>query len=216
MTKSVAALGAAALVIAGGGAYALASASSSTITVCVSHKNGALYKAHKCRKHDKKLSWNKQGVPGQPGALGKQGPKGNTGAAGPSVGGFVSSTSISATLGFPGINVMKLSQGTGAITAPVNGRLLITASGNFQKTDNNTNLADADCRIELSKNGAAFTAIGQAMNRDFHNAFENEELTATAGASVNAGSTYDVALNCESFNPTVVFVRGDLIATFVG
>ena len=222
LSGAAAVMVAAVLLVVGGGAYALASTSGGTITVCVSHKNGTLYKATKCRKHDKKLSWNKQGVAGpqgprgQQGLPGNQGPKGDTGAAGPSVGGFVSSSTISATLGFPGTNVMKLSQGTGAITAPANGSLLITASSNFQKTDNNTNLADADCTIELSTNGGSFSPIGQTMDRDFHNAFENEELSATAGASVSAGSTYDVALNCESFNATVVFVRGDMIATFVG
>jgi hypothetical protein len=210
LSKCAAALGAAALLVAGGGAYALASASGGTITVCVSHTDGTLYKATKCRKHDKKLSWNKQGLPGQ------QGPKGDTGAAGPSVGGFVSSSTASATLGFPGINVMKLSQGTGAITAPANGRLLITASGNFQKTNNNTTLSDAGCVIVMSTNGGAFSPIGQLMDRDFYNPFENAELSATAGAAVNAGSTYDVALNCESFNAPTVFVRGDMIATFVG
>jgi hypothetical protein len=111
---------------------------------------------------------------------------------------------------------MKLSQGTGAITAPANGRLLITASGNFQKTDNTSTLSDVDCTIELSSNGGAFTPIGQSMSRDFHNPFENEELSAAAGTAVNAGSTYDVALNCESFSTPTVFVRGDMIATFVG
>jgi hypothetical protein len=56
MSKSVAVLGAATLLGAGGGAYALGAASGGTITVCVSHTNGTLYKTAKCRKHDKQLS----------------------------------------------------------------------------------------------------------------------------------------------------------------
>ena len=110
---------------------------------------------------------------------------------------------------------MKLSQGTGAITAPANGLLLINSSSNFQKT-NAAGLSDADCVIELSTNGGAFTAIGQTMNRDFQNQFENAELSAAAGTHVTAGSTYDVALNCESFNTATIFVRGDMTVTFVG
>jgi hypothetical protein len=54
------------------------------------------------------------------------------------------------------------------------------------------------------------------MIREFSFQFENQELSAAAGAAVSAGSTYNVALSCTSFNATVVFVRGDLIATFVG
>ena len=80
LSKSAAALAAVALLLAGGGTYALASSAASTITVCVKHKGGALYKAKKCAKHDGKLSWNKQGPAGNSGS---QGPKGNTGPQGP-------------------------------------------------------------------------------------------------------------------------------------
>ncbi|MBV9417689.1 MAG: hypothetical protein JO363_22070 [Solirubrobacterales bacterium] len=83
LSMLTAALGAAALILAGGGAYALASASSGTITVCVKHGDGSLYKAGKCARHDKQLSWNKQGVPGATGPQGPQGPQGVQGPAGP-------------------------------------------------------------------------------------------------------------------------------------
>ena len=58
----------------GSGGYALASSSGGTITVGVSHKRGTLYKAKKCAKGDKKLSWNK---------VGPQAPQGSSGATGP-------------------------------------------------------------------------------------------------------------------------------------
>ena len=48
------------------------------------------------------------------------------------------------------------------------------------------------------------------------NSFENQALTVTAGAHVTAGARYDVALNGNSFNPAVEFVRGDMTAVFVG
>jgi hypothetical protein len=80
--RAATALGVAVLVIVGGGAYALASPNGGTITVCINHKSGALYMARKCAKHDKKLSWNKQGLTGATGASGRQGPQGPTGATG--------------------------------------------------------------------------------------------------------------------------------------
>lgn len=67
-----------------GGAYA--AGGSSTITVCVHHHGGTLYKAGRCRKGDRKLSFNRQGPAGPQGArgaTGPQGPVGQTGPAGP-------------------------------------------------------------------------------------------------------------------------------------
>jgi hypothetical protein len=52
------------------------------ITACVSHSDGTLYKAKQCSKHDKKLSWSRQGPQGDPGPQGQQGPKGDIGATG--------------------------------------------------------------------------------------------------------------------------------------
>jgi hypothetical protein len=70
--------------LAAGGGYALASGSNGgTITVCVSHHGGALYKAKRCAKHDKKLTWNKQGQQGRQGIQGVQGQTGGTGPQGP-------------------------------------------------------------------------------------------------------------------------------------
>ncbi|MBS1863996.1 MAG: collagen-like protein [Actinobacteria bacterium] len=77
--------GAVALLVIGIGAYAFASSGGGTITVCVGHRGGALYKAKKCAKGDRSLSWNKQGMPGpvgEPGPRGAQGPQGIQGAPG--------------------------------------------------------------------------------------------------------------------------------------
>jgi hypothetical protein len=69
------------LAVAGGG-YAIASGTG-TITVCVQHNGGGLYKATKCAKRDKRLSWNKVGQRGATGATGAAGQNGVTGPAGP-------------------------------------------------------------------------------------------------------------------------------------
>jgi hypothetical protein len=81
-SKLAAGLGATALLIAIAGAYALGSSSGGTITVCVSHKGGSLYRAKKCAKADRKLSWNKQGQPGPTGQSGAQGLPGIPGQQG--------------------------------------------------------------------------------------------------------------------------------------
>jgi hypothetical protein len=90
VSRSVTLLTVATLLIAGGAGYALASATTVKITVCVKREGGTLYKAAKCAKHDKRLSWSQQGPPGATGAHGEQGPpgpqgpKGDTGEQGPS------------------------------------------------------------------------------------------------------------------------------------
>jgi hypothetical protein len=77
LSKSVIALGAAAAVVAGGGAYtAIASTAQGKISVCVKHKGGTLYKARRCASHDKRLTWNARGPRGPRGFRGPQGPGG--------------------------------------------------------------------------------------------------------------------------------------------
>jgi hypothetical protein len=83
------------IVAAAGGAYA--ASSQQTITVCVSHKSGTLYQARRCARHDSKLSWNRQGVPG---AQGPQGAQGAQGAQGPQ--GVPGSPGAPGTAGTPG------------------------------------------------------------------------------------------------------------------
>jgi hypothetical protein len=82
LSTSAMVLGAVALMLAGSGAYALASSGGGTITVCVSHSRGTLYKARKCAKHDGTLSWNTQGPAGATGPQGRQGLQGPTGPTG--------------------------------------------------------------------------------------------------------------------------------------
>jgi hypothetical protein len=76
-------LGVIAVVIAAAGGTYAATRTGGTIIVCVKHKGGALYKAGKCKKHDKHLSWNAQGPPGQQGATGATGATGAQGPLGP-------------------------------------------------------------------------------------------------------------------------------------
>jgi trimeric autotransporter adhesin len=87
--RRVAVAVAAVTVALAGGAYAATTGATGTITVCVHHQNGELYRAKRCARHDAKLSWNARGLQGLAGArglqgtTGTQGPKGDSGAQGP-------------------------------------------------------------------------------------------------------------------------------------
>jgi Collagen triple helix repeat (20 copies) len=89
LTRSMAAAVAGAVLAASGGAYAMVTASSPTITVCVRHNGGALYRAHTCARRDPRLTWNTTGPQGPKGATGvagtpgARGPKGDPGPGGP-------------------------------------------------------------------------------------------------------------------------------------
>jgi hypothetical protein len=86
-SRTAAVLTVTSLVFVGGGAYAVAASTGGTITACVNHRSGTLYKATRCWKHDTKLSWNTQGPQGPvgaTGATGATGPRGLTGPQGPS------------------------------------------------------------------------------------------------------------------------------------
>jgi hypothetical protein len=76
LPKYASVLGLVGLVVAAGAAYAVASSRGGTITVCVSHQSGTLYRSSRCAAHDTRLSWNRQGP------TGPQGPKGQPGSAG--------------------------------------------------------------------------------------------------------------------------------------
>jgi hypothetical protein len=54
----------AALLVACGGLAIAAGSSSPVIRACANKKTGVLRLAKKCRKHERSLSWNKQGIPG--------------------------------------------------------------------------------------------------------------------------------------------------------
>jgi hypothetical protein len=92
-------------------------------------------------------------------AQGIQGDKGDRGDIGPTAGGFASSTTIvtlSSTFG----SVLSLGAagGTGAITAPAAGKLLVT--GTAAVSVGGAGGGDANCDIRVSTNGGASTRIG--------------------------------------------------------
>jgi hypothetical protein len=75
-------LGVLALAIAATGGAMAASGGSATITACVKKHGGSLYQAKKCKKGDKKLSWNQKGPAGPTGPAGSAGAAGTNGTNG--------------------------------------------------------------------------------------------------------------------------------------
>ena len=163
VSRSALVLGIAASVVAAGGAYALASSlAAGQITVCVRHKGGTLYKAKKCVKHDKKLSWNKHGRRGATGATGATGPQGGQGPQGPGAHSFA----------------MTLTNGTGktAVVAVGNGLELSAGCSGFQiqlyidTTSGNPN------SLQMSGTATGGTTGGTLMIEDSNNTASGAEM----------------------------------------
>ena len=72
-----------ALAVCGGGFAIAAASGGGTIEVCVSKKDGTLYKAKSCANKDRVLRWNTRGPVGPAGPRGPKGANGDTGPTGP-------------------------------------------------------------------------------------------------------------------------------------
>ena len=73
---------AALLVACGGLAVAATSSKPALIRACANKKSGALRLASKCRRGERSVSWNKEGIQGLPGATGATGATGKEGLQG--------------------------------------------------------------------------------------------------------------------------------------
>jgi hypothetical protein len=73
-----------ALLVCGASGFAIAQSgtASKPIKACAKKKGGALRKAKKCRRGERRVTWAKTGVPGATGPQGPAGPAGNGGAPG--------------------------------------------------------------------------------------------------------------------------------------
>jgi hypothetical protein len=101
------------LVVGAGGGYALAASKNKTITVCADKRTGILHLHNhgKCKRTQRRVSWNERGVQGPQGV---QGPAGQPGAPAVSVWGQVATNG---TLAFgQGLAVQHVSAGTYQVT----------------------------------------------------------------------------------------------------
>lgn len=100
------------LVVGAGGGYALASTKHNSIAVCVDKKTGILHLHNhgKCKRTQKRLTWNMQGPRGVPGA---EGPTGQPGAPAVSVWAQVANDG---SVSGQGLSVQHLAAGTYQVT----------------------------------------------------------------------------------------------------
>jgi hypothetical protein len=188
LSNSGGALATAAILIGGSAAYALASSGGSAITVCVMHKNGALYKAKKCAKGDRKLTWARQGPIGPRGATGPQGaqgiegptgptggqgptgPTGVQGPTGPSNGYFAQTVGSTVSLPVPAGNYVVQGQGFigNSTGSPVQTSCYLSANGTVLSTQDGSNsvtIPQSPGNGEVSDEGIAhLSAAGSLEN----------------------------------------------------
>jgi hypothetical protein len=165
LSRSVAVL-ATTTVIVGGGAYALASVSGDTITVCISSHGGTLYKARKCSKLDKKLTWNQQGPSG---SRGPQGPTGSAGAQG--LQGVQGPQGIQGPVGPSNAYFGDSITGTASVSVPA-GDYAIYGQGGFSSNGSN---GEGACYLEVN---------GNALSASAANSGWTVQVTPAAGAQV--------------------------------
>src|SRR6185312_2150602 len=189
LSKSAATLGAVALLLGGGTAYALASSTGATIAVCVKHDGGTLYRAKKCAKHDSRLSWNKQGAPGATGATGAQGPKGDTGPQGPGATTFA----------------MTLPSGTafGSIATLPNGMLLEAGCSGGK----------VDVGVERSGSQVGLQVSGTSSNDGATPAETSYDSTSGLGLNTGPGGTTHTDIDWIVGVPGGTYVRVDIHGT---
>jgi hypothetical protein len=166
LSKLATAMGAAALLIAAGGGYAIASSNGGTITVCVHHNGGALYKAHKCARHDNTLRWNEQGPVGAVGATGQQGAQGPQGPAGPGAQwALVRGSDGSVLEQSGGVTVTRSSAGNYFVGFPsTTASKLLLATAQWQTTDANRTAQVARCGGTTSSGASVHCLFGNDSN----------------------------------------------------
>jgi hypothetical protein len=195
LSNSATAVAVAALVLVSGGAYALGSSSGGglTITVCVSHKGGALYQARKCASRDRKLSWNEQGPqgiqgrPGQPGIQGSQGIQGLKGDQGPagSARGYGSVPSSCAPNPSPPTTCTLSASSNASVTHPYTGIYCISVP--------NVTPADTGAIATLENNSGDLIAYINSLSRSCpQSSFEIQILGPGPGG--NADSAFFFAV----------------------
>jgi hypothetical protein len=101
------------LLVGAGGGYALAASKNKTITVCADKKTGILHLHNrgKCKRTQRRVTWNARGPQGLPGAPGPAGP---TGAPGVSI--WANVANDGSVVSGQGLAVQHLAAGTYQVT----------------------------------------------------------------------------------------------------
>ena len=165
----IAVLGALAVVLAAGGIADATSGGSKTIRVCVHKRGGGWYSARRCKRHDRRLSWNGRGPAGPQGPRGTgAGPRGPRGLRGPR--GFTGKTGARGATGATGPT--GPAGPSGAIVSPAPANQDVTSTDPANPTVMDT--------IALSPGSYVITANGWAQGQG--------PATATINCGIDTGT----------------------------
>ena len=206
IVRAIRAAAIAGLLIALGVALAQGASKTGVIKACAKKKSGALSlaKKGKCKKGQKKVSWNAKGPPGAPGSPG-----------GPGKPGFSASASDSES---PVLQVALDSGDTtllsAHITTTAQSRIEASGGGTFAYSTIATSSSRLNCGLDITPQGGSAHALGQRVEQDFAHAGSGEvrEPGEAGGAAVEPAGSYTVTLDCKQVGGSGTFTmpRGDL------
>lgn len=175
---------------------AIPNSSTGVITSCVKKKGGQVrfvdaQAGKKCKKSERKVTFNQTGQPGAPGPQGQQGPQGERGPSNAIVKSTDTAVPVNNLLEiFPGD---PLRNSVVSITVP-KGTYTVTGSTRMQKTNNTTDAIT--CLIRAT----AGTVTGSVVTEEFAAGDPNEyhAFSPTAGFSTDADATVFLRCNVSS------------------
>jgi hypothetical protein len=215
-SRTGAALAAAlALVVAGGG-YAFGASQGGTITVCVHHHGGGLYRASKCAKHDKKLSWSSQGVPGAQGPAGSKGADGTPGTpAAPGPAGPLTTIAPSGSTQKGEIAVTAYADqaaeyaGSQALTFP----LQLSAAPTVVQVPYQTTNVNCPGTVAAPTAQPGYLCIYVRNDSNVHQANAGDDFYPTNAAQGYGADTYGVVLKADSAAVGLIQIFGSWAVT---
>ena len=193
LAKSGALMGVTALVIVGGGVYAVASSTShpKNISACVSHKGGTLYIAHKCAKHDKAIAWNKQG------RRGARGPRESLARPGPRMR-ETRTRSRSIDSSSDSVAVQLTANGGHPLVVKFPASLQVTGVVRLRNNTGDGNTDQSGCTPQIARVGSAFADVGPQMLglTNGFNSFNDEATISVLGELNVSPGSYDARIVC--------------------
>lgn len=172
------------LAVGAGGGYALAASKTKTITVCADKRTGILHlKTHgRCKRTQRRVSWNQQGPQGPQGLQGIQGPQGVEGAQGPAGAPGPAAVSVWADVAGDG----RVVAGQGLAVVPVTG-----TPGTYQVT-----VTDPTCSREANAPVVSVSDVNPPNGQVgafpvawFESTVTNEQFTVFTGVVVGGSFT---------------------------
>jgi hypothetical protein len=169
----------------GGGGYALAATRAKTITVCADKRTGILHlhTRGRCKRGQRKITWNQQGPQGVQGVRGQTGPQGGQGAQG-----------ATGPQGAPAVSVWANVSDQGSVIAGQGIEVQHVAAGTYQITITDSTCArrsNAPVVTVSDSNPPAGHVAGALPAAWYQDAGPNQQFTVFTG--VVAGGTFSAS-----------------------